>query len=70
MDVRMLAERLGHADASITLKVYSHVLDGQCRRSAQSLDSLLEVAERTAIHPATGKNVGEFLGTGVDEKAG
>lgn len=70
MDVRMLAERLGHADASITLRIYSHILDSQRRRSAQSLDSLLEVAESTAIHPATGKNVGEFLGTGADEKAG
>ncbi|GGS38223.1 tyrosine-type recombinase/integrase [Deinococcus knuensis] len=48
MDVRMLAERLGHADASITLKVYSHVLTSQRRRAAITLDTLLTTAERDA----------------------
>lgn len=70
MDVRMLSERLGHADASITLRTYTHVLDSQRRRSAQSLDSLLETAERTAIHPATGGLALQGDAVLGDEKAG
>ncbi|MBZ9712232.1 tyrosine-type recombinase/integrase [Deinococcus multiflagellatus] len=74
MDVRMLAERLGHADASITLKVYSHVLASQRRRSAIGLGSLLETAERTSLRTATRTAIStDGAGqswTGADEKAG
>lgn len=40
-DIATLSERLGHADASITLKVYVHVLDEQKKRLNLSLDDLL-----------------------------
>lgn len=41
MDVRTVAGRLGHADASITLKVYSHVLDAKNREAASIMGALL-----------------------------
>lgn len=33
-NIKALSERLGHADASITLKVYSHLMPGQGRKAA------------------------------------
>ena len=47
-DVATLSERLGHADSSITLKVYTHVLDEQKRRLNLSMSDLLGDAEKNA----------------------
>lgn len=69
MDVRMLAERLGHADASITLKVYSHVFHSQRRRAAIGLGSLLDTAEFAATRPAISTDDGGQPRTATDEKA-
>lgn len=69
MDVRMLAERLGHADASITLRVYSHVLKSQRRRAAVSLDSLLSNAERTSTRTPISTDTSEQQWTIPDEDA-
>lgn len=69
MDVRMLAERLGHADASITLKVYAHVFSGQRRRAAISLGSLLATAESTAVDTAISLEASELAWTVADEDA-
>lgn len=69
MDVRMLAERLGHADASITLKVYAHVFAGQRRRAAISLGSLLDIAEFAAAHPASTVDADGQPWIAVDETA-
>ncbi|WP_298344332.1 site-specific integrase [Ferrimicrobium sp.] len=41
MDVRTVAGRLGHADASITLKVYSHVLDAKNQEAASIMGAIL-----------------------------
>ncbi len=70
MDVRMLAERLGHADASVTLRVYAHIFKGQRRRAAVALDDLLLNAERAAESTTTRANPGEQGWTPADEKAG
>ncbi|UBV43855.1 hypothetical protein LAJ19_06475 [Deinococcus taeanensis] len=51
MDVRMLAERLVHAD--ITLKVCGQVLTRRCRRVASGLGSLLTTAGEISTSPAT-----------------
>ncbi|MGH9919557.1 MAG: tyrosine-type recombinase/integrase [Nitrososphaerales archaeon] len=40
-DVRTVAGRLGHADASITLRVYSHVLPERDRQAAAALGRAL-----------------------------
>lgn len=40
-DVRTVAGRLGHADASITLRVYSHVLPERDREAAEALGQML-----------------------------
>jgi integrase len=42
--VKVVSERLGHATASITLDVYSHVLPGMQREAVEKLDSMLAAA--------------------------
>ncbi|WP_276946947.1 tyrosine-type recombinase/integrase [Ferrimicrobium acidiphilum] len=39
VDVRTVANRLGHADASVTMKVYAHVLEAQDRAASEYLGS-------------------------------
>ncbi len=39
VDVRTVSGRLGHADASITLRVYSHVLEAQDRAASEYIGS-------------------------------
>lgn len=40
--IKAIAERLGHSDASLTLRVYTHVYDEQRREAALPLNELLE----------------------------
>lgn len=40
-DVRTVASRLGHADASVTLRVYAHALPEQDRKAAAALGRIL-----------------------------
>ena len=40
-DVRTIAGRLGHADASTTLRIYSHMVEGRDRDAAEFLGQLL-----------------------------
>lgn len=42
VDVRTAAGRLGHADSSVTLRTYAHVLEQRDREAAALLGSLLE----------------------------
>jgi integrase len=48
VDVRTVAGRLGHSDASVTLRVYSHVLEERDRAAAATLGRLFE-ADRDAF---------------------
>jgi integrase len=41
VDVRTVADRAGHADCVLTLRLYAHALDAQRRRAAMGLDELL-----------------------------
>lgn len=41
-NIKALSERLGHADASITLKVYAHLMPGQGREAALAVAALVE----------------------------
>ncbi|UBV44809.1 site-specific integrase (plasmid) [Deinococcus taeanensis] len=41
--IKAVAERLGHQDASLTMRVYTHVYDDQRRAAALSLDDLLSL---------------------------
>lgn len=41
MDVRTVAARLGHADASVTLRVYAHALEERDREAAEGLGRTL-----------------------------
>jgi len=46
INVKVIAERLGHADPAITLRVYSHVLESMQAEAADCTNSLLEEATR------------------------
>jgi integrase len=52
-DVRTVAGRLGHADASITLRVYSHVLPERDREAAAALGRVLGPAAAGRSGPRT-----------------
>jgi integrase len=49
-DVRTIAGRLGHADASTTLRVYSHMVEGRDRDAADFLGSLLSPDKTRALN--------------------
>jgi integrase len=48
-DVRTIAGRLGHADASTTLRVYAHMVDGRDQDAADFLGGLLAAAGQPAV---------------------
>lgn len=45
---KIVQERLGHADISMTLNRYSHVMPGMQRQAADTLDAALDAAKRAA----------------------
>lgn len=49
-DVRTIAGRLGHADASTTLRVYAHMVEGRDRDAAELLGGLLAADPPTALN--------------------
>jgi integrase len=48
VDVRTVAERLGHSDASLTLRVYSHAIRERDRAAAEVIGRVLGPARRPA----------------------
>ena len=44
--IRVVAERLGHADPGVTLRVYSHVTPTMQRAAANELDAALTGGSR------------------------
>lgn len=48
-DVRTIAGRLGHADATMTLRVYSHMIEGRDRDAAEFLGGLLAPSQPAAL---------------------
>ena len=38
---KVVQQRLGHADVSVTLNTYTHVLPGMDQEAAQKLDNIL-----------------------------
>ncbi|HET9075985.1 MAG TPA: site-specific integrase [Acidimicrobiales bacterium] len=48
-DVRTIAGRLGHADATTTLRVYSHMVEGLDRDAAEFLGGILASGDRAAL---------------------
>jgi integrase len=45
---KIMQERLGHADLSMTLNRNSHVMPGMQRQAAHTLDAALDAAKRAA----------------------
>ena len=41
LPIKVVSERLGHADIALTLRVYSHVLPGMQKNAAHDLDEML-----------------------------
>ena len=52
-DVRTIAGRLGHSDATTTLRVYAHMVEGRDQDAADFLGSLIagESTAAMASHP-------------------
>ena len=48
-DVRTIAGRLGHSDASTTLRVYAHMVEGRDQDAADFLGSLLAPRQPAAL---------------------
>jgi hypothetical protein len=48
-DVRTIAGRLGHSDASTTLLVYAHMVEGRDQDAADFLGSLLSARQPAAL---------------------
>ena len=44
-DIRLIAQRLGHADPSITLRTYTHLINRHQQPEAVSLGSILPLAK-------------------------
>lgn len=40
MDLKTIAERLGHANESLTLKIYSHLMPGRDQAAAQTIAAI------------------------------
>lgn len=49
-DVRTIAGRLGHSDASTTLRVYAHVVEGRDQDAADFLGALLAAGKPAALN--------------------
>jgi integrase len=49
-DVRTIAGRLGHSDASTTLRVYAHMVEGRDQDAADFLGGLLATAKPAALN--------------------
>ncbi len=47
LDIRTVSGRLGHADASVTLRVYSHVLEAQDRAASEYLGGRVQVPKNS-----------------------
>jgi integrase len=61
MDVRSVASRLGHADASMTLRVYAQALQSTDRKIAQKWDEIIEKNAKWHTN-------GTFQGNQVNDK--
>lgn len=49
-DVRTIAGRLGHSDATTTLRVYAHMVDGRDREAAEFIGGLLAPKKAAALN--------------------
>ena len=49
VDVRTVAERLGHSDASLTLRVYSHAIRDRDRAAAEVIGRVLSPVRRPLV---------------------
>jgi integrase len=56
VDVRTVAGRLGHSDPSMTLRVYSHVIEERDRAAAAIMGNVLQskTKKKPALRPASG----------------
>ena len=58
MHPKIVSERLGHANVSITLDTYSHVLPGLQEAAAERFDQLFESGQQSEVG---GLNVSKML---------
>lgn len=63
--VHVVATRLGHADPSITLRVYAHVISNQLSEAADTLRSGHESRELAAVSIRVSKKAPSLIGRGL-----
>jgi integrase len=61
VDVRTVAGRLGHADPSVTLRIYSHALEERDRAAAAVMGGILDPSVRRAVDVAGDPEAGATL---------
>jgi integrase len=49
VDIRTVAERLGHTDPSLTLRVYAHVIEQRDRAAAEIMGQVLNPTKKAAL---------------------
>jgi integrase len=49
VDIRTVAERLGHTDPSLTLRVYAHVIEQRDRAAAEIMGQVLDPKKKAAL---------------------
>ncbi|QRF22257.1 site-specific integrase [Alicyclobacillus sp. TC] len=60
VNVKVVSERLGHESISVTLDIYSHVLESMQDEAAEKFDTILSVSVPTFEHP-----YGQDMGTSL-----
>jgi hypothetical protein len=54
--VKVISERLGHANVSITLDIYSHVIPGMDEQAASTVARLILGGESDGVRASTDKS--------------
>jgi integrase len=54
VDIRTVAERLGHTDPSLTLRVYAHVIEQRDRAAAEIMGQVLNPTKKAALLATVG----------------
>jgi integrase len=63
--VHVVAARLGHADPSITLRVYAHVISNQLSEAADTFAQVMKARELAAVSIRVSKKAPSLIGRGL-----
>ena len=70
MPIKVVADRLGHADPAMTMRVYQHVTEQAAQLAVAALDRSLANASSASAAPSRISSAqGEFVDSRVDSEA-